>query len=129
MREVRHVKAFGDFHISRRRGYQAWCKDCRREYDRAYHQRTRSRRLEQKTKWHETFRARYQDLKRGPCADCGGFFPPVVMRFDHRPGTRKIAEVSTLARRRNRTVLLAEIEKCDLVCANCHALRSWGPGA
>jgi hypothetical protein len=46
------------------------------------------------------------------------------MAFDHRPGTDKQFEVSqglSLARER----VQAEIAKCDIVCANCHAIRTW----
>jgi hypothetical protein len=122
--KCRDEKPFSEFHRGKG-GYQHWCKACRRIYDREYHRRTRPLRLEQKKRWHASFRARYQDLKRGPCADCGRAFPPVVMTFDHRPGTTKLAEVAKLAQRRNRRLLMDEIAKCDLVCANCHALRSW----
>ena len=62
-------------------------------------------------------------LKDAPCSDCGGRFPPECMDFDHRPGTEKFRGVSKLARYRLE-VLLAEVEKCDLVCANCHRIRT-----
>lgn len=66
-----------------------------------------------------------RDLRRVPCADCGGIFPPFVMDFDHRDPTQKrfsIAAGKSLLK--NRVVLMAEIAKCDIVCANCHAMRT-----
>jgi hypothetical protein len=48
------------------------------------------------------------------------------MHFDHRPGEVKefnIGHQVTASMSR----ILAEIKKCDLVCANCHAERTWGP--
>lgn len=64
-----------------------------------------------------------RDLKVGPCVDCGGTFPPEAMDFDHL-GDDKLGNVARLARLGSRTALLAEIAKCDLVCANCHRVRS-----
>jgi hypothetical protein len=69
----------------------------------------------------------YRELKSGrPCADCGGIFHYSAMEWDHLPGLPKVAEVSTIvARTRSRRRVLEEIEKCDLVCANCHAVRTF----
>lgn len=64
------------------------------------------------------------ELKSKPCTDCGDQFPPSVMDFDHMRG-EKVAEVSALVGSRGSLKrILAEIEKCDLVCANCHRLRT-----
>jgi hypothetical protein len=118
-------KPLSDFHRSSRHGQQAWCKRCRQEYDREYHQRTRSIRLAQKKRRHQEIWAWYVALKRKPCADCGKAFPPAAMAWDHLPGRAKVSEVSLLVRRRfGKRAILAEIAKCELVCANCHAVRS-----
>ena len=63
-------------------------------------------------------------LKQRPCQDCGGTFPPECMDFDHRPGTTKRFGISN-GQHYNWPTLLAEVEKCDLVCANCHRTRTW----
>jgi hypothetical protein len=60
-----------------------------------------------------------------PCADCGQSFHPAAMQWDHLPGRKKTADVATLARRGSRKRVLAEIASCELVCANCHAVRSY----
>lgn len=61
-----------------------------------------------------------------PCTDCGGFFHPAAMTFDHLPGSTKRGEVSSLLYSGYRQVLMDEIAKCELVCANCHAVRTFG---
>jgi hypothetical protein len=65
------------------------------------------------------------EIKSQPCADCKNKFPPYVMEFDHlesRNGEPTIAaSISKLGIQR----LLEEIEKCDLVCANCHKIRTY----
>jgi hypothetical protein len=65
----------------------------------------------------------YKDGK--PCADCGNCFPHYILDFDHRPGCKKKANINVLVKRgASIEVLLEEIAKCDLVCANHHR-RTW----
>lgn len=59
-----------------------------------------------------------------PCADCGQSYPPYVMDYHHRdPATKEfkvsLARANTWAWSR----VKAEIDKCDLLCANCHRIR------
>lgn len=61
--------------------------------------------------------------KEGPCVDCGVQYPPYVMDFDHVRGEKK-DKVSNVARSASIERLQAEIDKCDLVCANCHRERT-----
>ena len=67
-----------------------------------------------------------RDLRRRPCDDCGESFPPYVMDFDHRDPAKKLFAITTgSAHLMSREKLISEIEKCDIVCANCHALRTY----
>ena len=61
-------------------------------------------------------------LERG-CADCGYRGHPAALQFDHLPGTHKLYKVTDLVMG-NRKKLDAEIAKCEVVCANCHAIRT-----
>lgn len=67
-------------------------------------------------------RALISSLKNVPCMDCCKRFHPVCMDFDHRPGEIKLFTIA--ARKMGREALLAEIAKCDVVCSNCHRLRT-----
>lgn len=59
-----------------------------------------------------------------PCTDCGGYYPPCVLHWDHVPG--RGPKLFNLGRADySLEKVLAEIAKCDLVCANCHAIRTW----
>ena len=124
----RETKPFDRFHKWKRGdGRQVWCKDCRKVYDAAYHQRVRERRLEQKRIYQREFDKWFRSLKSNtPCADCGQTYHPAVMQWDHLPGFEKTGNVSDFARKHSRKRVLAEIEKCELVCANCHAARTHG---
>lgn len=66
-----------------------------------------------------------RDFKESnPCADCGGFFPHYVMDFDHVRGV-KSGGIAQGARNWPKAKLAEEIAKCDLVCANCHRIRTF----
>ena len=109
-----------------RTGQLSYCRSCRNEYDRRYYHEGGkvARRQRQKARV-ENARAWMADLKRGiRCADCGGTFPSAVMHWDHLPGHEKVGEISCLVQERSRTLVLAELAKCELVCANCHAIRT-----
>lgn len=80
------------------------------------------RRVRQKFK--EQTKALLDYLKSRPCADCGGTYPPIAMDFDHRPGETKQFCLSD-AGLRSWPRILDEARKCDVVCANCHRIRTW----
>jgi hypothetical protein len=61
-------------------------------------------------------------LKAEPCVDCGVIFPPEAMDFDHVRGN-KVMTVSQLRDASWRQTLL-EMDKCELVCACCHRVRT-----
>lgn len=57
--------------------------------------------------------------------DCGFYFPAPIMEFDHRPGTKKIDTIARMVvQQRSWKIIEAEMDKCDLVCANCHRYRT-----
>jgi len=47
------------------------------------------------------------------------------MQWDHRPGAEKIGNISADFWGRTRDEVLDEIAKCELVCTNCHAIRTF----
>lgn len=56
-------------------------------------------------------------VKDRPCSSCGTHYPPYVLDYHHTGG--KSANVSSLYEK-SRDRLAREIEKCVLLCANCH---------
>lgn len=64
------------------------------------------------------------ELKNKPCTDCGVRYPHYVMQFDHIDDN-KIDSVSKLMIKSSWQTVLDEIAKCELVCANCHASRTY----
>jgi hypothetical protein len=64
-------------------------------------------------------------VKSHPCTDCGQTFPPYVMDFDH-VGSDKVAGIAALCQTTHSLEYIqAEAAKCELVCSNCHRIRTW----
>lgn len=65
------------------------------------------------------------EIKSKPCHDCGGLFEVCCMDFDHRDGTTKEYNIGSMfAHHYSRELIEVELAKCDLVCANCHRIRT-----
>lgn len=93
---------------------QAWRRD--------WYAKNKARICAENRARHKEKRAFLNSLKRRPCADCRRRFPPYVMDFDHRRGTKEFMIGRLLSASLER--LTREIEKCDVVCANCHRIRT-----
>lgn len=63
-------------------------------------------------------------LKSEPCSDCWQKFDPVCMDFDHVRGDKKYG-IASIWRDRDIEKVKDELSKCDLVCSNCHRIRTY----
>lgn len=79
---------------------------------------------EQKHRYMATNREIIREAKSVPCTDCGAAYPYYVMQFDHLDAATKEFNIGVIGPTASRSRLLAEIAKCDVVCANCHAERT-----
>lgn len=65
-----------------------------------------------------------QELKENtPCKDCGAYYPYYVMDFDHVQGEKTMGMAKASLSTWNRT--RREITKCEIVCSNCHRIRTF----
>ena len=64
-------------------------------------------------------------VKDRPCLDCSIKYPPYVMQFDHRNPKEKLFPIGSNYAKVSHKSLIDEIAKCDVVCANCHAIRTY----
>lgn len=58
--------------------------------------------------------------------DCGRSYPPICMDFDHVRGVKR-ADISQMLLRGGRYSigqLIEEVGKCDVICSNCHRIRT-----
>lgn len=103
----------------------------RKAYNKAYYEKNKDRHRESRARRRDVYRKIAQDyVNRSkidkPCTDCGKVYLPVVMDYDHLPGFEKSANVSSLVQKGMAiSKIQEEIAKCELVCANCHRIRTW----
>jgi hypothetical protein len=123
------VKPLSEFHKNkgRKNGVNSRCKPCRAVIDHRRYEVQVGRSVPRYPQRSELGRSAWlASLKSGrPCTDCRRVFAYQVMQWDHRPGTHKLGDISADFWGRSREEVLAEIAKCDLVCANCHAIRTF----
>jgi hypothetical protein len=62
-------------------------------------------------------------LNTHPCVDCG-MTNVIVLEFDHRDPRTKRANVASMMVSKRWPRVLAEIEKCDVRCVNCHRRKT-----
>lgn len=60
------------------------------------------------------------------CVDCGLKDPahPEIYDLDHIPGVQKLGNIATFLTKGTVEDMLAEVAKCQVVCANCHRIRT-----
>ena len=70
-------------------------------------------------------RGRWLDLYKMSkgCQVCGYNEHPVALEFDHIDKADKVMDISNM-RKGNLKKLIAEVRKCRVLCANCHAIHS-----
>jgi hypothetical protein len=66
-------------------------------------------------------------VKKG-CIDCGYNEHAVALHFDHRDLSEKEGGIAVLVGKSPIKKLFAEIRKCDIRCANCHAVKTYTNG-
>jgi hypothetical protein len=102
---------------------QSYCRDCKKAINKAHYYSNKEMHLEKNRRRRQNLREFINRIKSKPCQDCGVSYPPYVMDFDHREN--KSFMIANSWRERSIKVVLAEIEKCDVVCANCHRQRTY----
>ena len=72
----------------------------------------------------------WQILIKSECHDCG-INDPRVLEFDHLPQFKKSFGIGRAVGGSTRSwnSILKEIEKCEIVCANCHRIRTLERGS
>lgn len=79
----------------------------------------------QKKELHKVLEDFHLYKEKHGCADCRNHFPHYVLEFDHRPEFKKLDGVYRVLRNYGEDMAWAEIAKCDVVCANCHKIRTY----
>lgn len=108
-------------------GLSSWCKECfslhaREKYKNSEDERDRKTRNREKII--ETNRVNLKNyLSDKSCLRCGNS-DWRVLEFDHREPENKHSEIGSVLWRWGWARILVEISKCDILCANCHRIRT-----
>lgn len=117
------TKPFSDFHHKTKTRFQTACKECKKIYQRQHYKENADSYLKNKQDRITIVKNFINQSKNKPCLDCGNRFPPVCMDFDHL--LNKTFNISNCARlTTNLDRIKLEMDKCEVVCANCHRLRT-----
>ena len=102
-----------------------------RAYSRAYYQRNRERLIQQQAEKNRRFAEKRRQwliaYKNGlKCVRCGESHPATLI-FHHKNPSGKSFAIgdSSVTLKVSLKRLLAEISKCEVLCANCHAKEHW----
>lgn len=103
-----------------------YCRPCRAEYGRIHYLANRRHYVEKAKQRNDAVRERNYELLvpfllARRCVDCGER-DVLVLEFDHI--VDKSFMIGRALRERSWPQILAEIEKCEVVCANCHRRRT-----
>ena len=111
---------------SRNRGLEKVCKSCWREKIRAYRQIKRQHGEREVNPRRLVIRKQLDEIKltRG-CSKCGYKEHPSALDFHHLAEHEKLATVASLYSTLNLQKILAEVEKCEILCANCHRIETF----
>ena len=123
--ELKPVSTFA-WHRRDRGQRDTYCRPCRAAYKREHYLANRDRYIAAATRRKEALVAErmlflVEFFRERPCMDCGER-DPIVLEFDHL-ADKKFGVAAGLRTHRWEDVL-REIDKCDVVCANCHRRRT-----
>lgn len=119
------TKPIAEFNFRRRAAgvRHSYCRECGKRLTRSHYKRSKQAYLARNLRAYAERRGIVLAAKSRPCADCGIQYPYYMMDFDHRDGASKLFSLNSV-HRVTKKAILREIEKCDVVCSNCHRERT-----
>lgn len=94
-----------------------------KEYQKQYYLENKSNQMLRNKRFRNLLQDKIKKIKESsPCKDCGNFYQSCQMDFDHLEN--KKFNISENYFRVSWKKLSQEMDKCELVCANCHRLRT-----
>jgi hypothetical protein len=123
--ECNEEKPYSEFN-KKGAGLQNKCRICQKKYYKNYYNsvpKEKDRILAKNKLRKQEVDIIIESIKNVPCVDCGNRYPSYVMDFDHIDENKKFT-ISSKKHSRSRDSLVEEILKCEIVCSNCHRIRT-----
>lgn len=125
------IKELSEFNknIWKKDGLHSLCRDCSRAHSNNYYKTHKKKHIEYVSSASRAQRKRTQQLvldilKNSKCLDCGTD-DYRVFEFDHVRGLKLNNVSSMISGGYGIKKILEEISKCEVVCANCHRIRTF----
>lgn len=106
-------------------GKHTQCKTCSRKYTQRHYKENIKYYVDKSKVTRDSNREYvWEFLQTQSCKDCGNI-NPLLLEFDHLDDFEKDGNISTMIGAVGKETLVKEIEKCEVVCANCHRIRTY----
>lgn len=120
-------KPLSEYNSKGKNKFQPYCRPCDNQHAREYYKKNKEKQKKQiyasRKLRTEKIKKEIRELKEStPCADCGINYPYYVMDFDHLDS--KEHNVSNMIGWAKIETIKNEINKCEIVCSNCHRIRT-----
>lgn len=99
-------------------------RETQKRYQAKYYENNKAKHISAVAIQNERKREWFRELKAHPCTDCGVSYPYYVMDFDHITDDKEINPSAMINHGWSKERILKELEKCELVCSNCHRIRT-----
>ncbi len=126
----KETKPIGEFWARRasKDGLDHKCGNCAKKYHRDLYHNSEKRQKDIRRN-NDTHKAKLRGWRKEiyegqGCVDCGNT-DPRVFEFDHVRGEKEFDIATAFAKAYSMERITKEISKCDLVCANCHRIRTY----
>ena len=114
-----------EFHTKTNGKLDYQCKECHREYVRKHYDENQQyyvdkaiRAKKKKVDWYNDFKSKLK------CEVCGESHP-ATLDFNHKDPSKKDFAVAAMVNRYSIKRILEEVQKCQVLCANCHRKFHW----
>jgi hypothetical protein len=108
-------------------GLQSICAECGKSYNRKWYDRNQSDVVARNSRNRKDKVAWLKELKRNKrCVRCDES-NPACLDFHHTNPDEKTLDISIAVRSWSTKRLMSEIDKCIVLCANCHRKETIGP--
>ncbi|MBI5954475.1 MAG: hypothetical protein HY865_22690 [Chloroflexi bacterium] len=103
---------------------QSYCYDCSLKLGSNWYERNKEYQKENAKKHRDEYRQKAKEfvwdyLSSHPCTSCGES-DPHALEFHHARGNKESEVSRMVGNGTSIETIKAEIEKCDVLCANCH---------
>lgn len=112
-------KSITEFAKHPRTGTQPRCKECQRQLSKQWYRENKAKQIASVRKNNKRYTDAFKIWKSAQkCSVCGESHPP-CLEFHHLDSDDKIGDVSN-TKMQSIPKIVAELNKCAVLCANCH---------